>query len=270
MSPVGAPSRVDIVSSIYFGGPMKYRLRSWKRTSLRTSLFLLTAACILLGWHVHTARTQRTAVARLEAAGVAVVYGLPEYRFAPQWAVETLGRDHFATPIAATLLPQRVDFTDHELLKQIALELRRLRGLRSLEIIDEAIACNIGPEELEILLTGLDQIERVQLANMHGPYITAQALRPLRDLAHLSELELIWVQRLVTPEPAALDSLAEIDSLQLLTLPWHARGEAARLSTMHSDWQVQLLNSPRLAMGPKSIIDARAYWEAFSEPPPGN
>jgi internalin A len=86
--------------------------RSWRRyrhVSLRSSLGLVLLFGVLLGWIVHRAEVQRTAVAAIRRAGGTVLYeweiknGTPISNarpWWPQWLVALIGVDYFGDVVA--------------------------------------------------------------------------------------------------------------------------------------------------------------------------
>ncbi|WP_425397074.1 hypothetical protein [Aeoliella sp.] len=233
------------------------RLARW---SLRTALLVVTAICLWLGWHMPKVRTQQAAVEQLENAGVRIEYRSPG-SLVPDWMVQSLGRDHFSSPVGASLSTENVDFRDY---KQLAAHLRRLPDLRWLEITDTY--SGVEEHQLQELLTGLDQIQRIKIADVHYSNLTRRALLPLAKSTNLIDMELSWGSHHLSPECFSL--VAEIDSLKTVSLPWHATKEATRLSQMRGDLNVEVQPTPKWTFAyrrrPPDPAE-RSYWKAFGD-----
>ncbi len=95
--------------------------RRWLRFSLRSLLLLVLVLCVVLGWQVGWARKQRAAVAwiRQQPDG-SVAYDYERLQFpspnpqpsAPNWLVELLGIDYFATVTRATVETEQADVSE--------------------------------------------------------------------------------------------------------------------------------------------------------------
>ena len=162
--------------------------RRWLRVSLRTLMVLVLLVGVGVGWYVNRVRTQRLAVAAIEAAGGSVFYDdqfstnvawanqTPKATgsAAPAWLRRWLGDDFFGTAVLVRLAKA----VTPEVLAAVA----GLDGLVSLLVIDTAGLDNAWPV--------LERLTRLEEIHLVGSGVTDSALATIGRLTPLRSVRL--------------------------------------------------------------------------------
>ncbi len=161
------------------------------RISLRAFMVLILILGTGLGYLVVGAREQRDAVAAIEHAGGKVAYDWqwqggfadPSKRpWWPSWAGKILGPDYFSTVKQVTLIAQKPDVVDDD----VMVEVGRLHGLESLMIngckgvTDAGMVHVRGLSQLTILEVSFTGITGASLRNVAGFSRLKKLDRPTR------------------------------------------------------------------------------------------
>ncbi len=189
------------------------RMRRFLRFSTRTVMMVVLVAGIWLGWLVHAARIQRSAVTAIQNAGGQVWYSwqtgsLDDFRpnaeerpWWPSWVIDRFGVDLFSSVIKVELGGERT--TDREMM--------RVGNLTRLEYLSVVGGGRLGTGGFKHLarLTNLRRLD------LRSTSITDAGLSCVAGLDNLQELDLSTCGELTDAGLAHLKALRRLVKLVL-------------------------------------------------------
>ena len=245
---------------------------SWRRLlqyRLRTLLIVTTLVAVWLAWWSHTARRQRDAVARITQAKGWILYDFHQEhlampRYWPEWLVEHVGVDHFAT-VGVAVYPKRTAFEAEYPKDNVHVFLRGIGELSSLEIVrlDEAPVADADLESfgglrslrsLSLDGTGVSDVGLAKLKGLHGlRYLGLNGTQitdaGLKHIAFLKELEGLGIIGTRVTE-SGMEQLRNLPALKVINLD----------DTMVTDAGIEPLNAlgqlEYISLGNTPITDA--------------
>jgi Leucine-rich repeat (LRR) protein len=187
------------------GSKKPKRKRRWGQFSLRTFLVVTIALGIWLGWYVHRANQQASAVKWIEENGGVVSY---DYQFeyhndkkifldvekppGPVWLHNILGVHYFATVVEVDLSSQPIDDVE---------PLGSLTSLKQLNLYDTNVH-DIGPLAA---LTGLTKLN-----------LNHTSVRNIEPLKNMRQLKTLHMQRSEIDDLTPLQTLQDLEFLNVM------------------------------------------------------
>jgi hypothetical protein len=185
--------------------------RQWLRISVRGMIVLVLLIGVGLGWFIHSARTQRDAVAAIEDTGRQFGYAydwelrdgdiIPNGKpWAPKWIVDHLGADFFGSVVRVDLGLEATNNVMGHIGRLNRLEelylggnqvtdswLIHLRGLKNLRILD------VGTSQItDAGLAHLERLPKLEKLELSQTKVTDAGLSYLDGLTGLKDRELVF------------------------------------------------------------------------------
>lgn len=169
--------------------------RRWLRLSLRTSLLLVGAAAVVLGYIAHCENVRRAAAERIKPLGGYVAW----QERGPRWLTRLIGRDVFATPREVVFMNEPLQDDDLKALSGLE-EARHLsisqnstftgsgfRHLASMQNLESLYVYDVPLTDEGI--ANLPKISTLRKIELYATVMTDKSIPLIKEFDYVSEIQ---------------------------------------------------------------------------------